>query len=201
MGDERNRGYPLTWPIGVPRTPASSRTRAKFKVHFSRARSDLIDELARLGAHGTCFSSNVPRRADGTPYAEDRLLVDPGVAVYFTRHDQEMAIACDRYTLVKDNLRAVGLTIEAIRAIERNGSSHLMEQAFRGFLALPPATVLDPAWWTVLGVDEFAPLAQVEAAYLELAQQHHPDKPEGDHERMALLNRARDRARRERNIT
>ncbi len=80
--------------------------------------------------------------------------------------------------------------IRALRAIERYGIGTLA-QAFRGYVALAP-TEYD--WRLVLGVKETATLADVEAAFLVLAKQHHPDAG-GRHDDMTRLTAARDRAR------
>jgi cytochrome c5 len=47
-------------------------------------------------------------------------------------------IACDSYSTVRANMRAVGATVEALRAIQRHGATSLLERAFTGFAALPP---------------------------------------------------------------
>lgn len=54
------------------------------------------------------------------------------------RQEHEYALACDLFTEVRLNMHAIGLTIEAIRQIERCGASTMLERAFRGFqMALP----------------------------------------------------------------
>lgn len=49
----------------------------------------------------------------------------------------DYVIACDQFLEVRLNLAAIGLTIKAIRQIERCGTSSLLERAFKGFAALP----------------------------------------------------------------
>lgn len=49
-------------------------------------------------------------------------------------------IACDQFREVRLNMCAIGLTIKAIRQIERCGTSSLLERAFKGFSALPAYT-------------------------------------------------------------
>lgn len=46
-------------------------------------------------------------------------------------------IACDSFKEVRLNIAAITGTIKAIRTIERNGTSALLERAFKGFQALP----------------------------------------------------------------
>lgn len=140
------------------------------------------------------ISSNVPLRRDGLPLASATEPQDPGVAVYFERRVGEawvpFVVACDTYERVKANLRAVGLTVEALRSIARHGATEMLEQAFTGFAALPPATPADgPPWWVVLGVPQHAPADEVREAYRRLALEHHPDHG-GDAERMVQINRA-----------
>ena len=94
------------------------------------------------------------------------------------------------------HLRACGLTIQALRGIERWGASELLERAFAGFAQLPPAMVTPQPWWEVLGVREGATFAEVRAAYERLSLQHHPDRG-GEHERMVEINRAWERAQEE----
>jgi hypothetical protein len=188
--------YPLTWPSGQVRTPPTRRKSSQFKVTFGQARQDLLYELHRLGASKVIVSTDVPLRRDGLPYA-DGDPEDPAVAVYFDRKSKPFVIACDNYESVRENLRAVGETVKALRAIERHGSSSMMEQAFTGFAALPAARAADPPWYEVLGVDRAAGLDELYAARDRLALQHHPDRG-SDHDRMAQINRAFDRANEER---
>jgi hypothetical protein len=187
--------YPLTWPEGRPRT--RTRRASRFELGFVDARDRLLDELRRLGARDVVISSNVPLRRDGLPVADAREPADPGVAVYFERRVGDRSvpfvIACDTYNRVKANLRAIGLTVEALRSIERHGASELLEQAFTGFAALPPAQLADPPWWVVLGVDQNADMDTIRGARNLLALAHHPDRG-GDAERMAQINRAYERA-------
>jgi DnaJ-domain-containing protein 1 len=103
-------------------------------------------------------------------------------------------IACDTYRKVRWNLRAIGATVEALRAIQRHGASSMLEQAFTGFAALPPANRAKP-WHEVLGVAETAAAEAVRDAYRELARIHHPDAG-GNAERMAEINGAFDEWRR-----
>lgn len=54
-----------------------------------------------------------------------------------TSQQFDYVIACDQFREVRLNLAAIGLTIKAIRQIERCGTSSLLERAFKGFSALP----------------------------------------------------------------
>ena len=184
--------HPLHWPTGQQRVAPSRRSLARFKVSLAEARRDLLSELTLLGARDVVISSNLELRRDGLPYADSREPEDPGIAVYFSRkvgsNSRPFVIACDSYTMAAHNLRAVGVTVESLRAIARHGASSMLEQAFTGFAALPPAGAVK-LWWEILGVPREAGLREIMAAYSDLARIHHPDVG-GTHERMSEINEA-----------
>lgn len=184
--------YPLAWATIYPRTPQHKRETARFEVGFSVARDDLLNELRLLGAKNLVISSNVPLRRDGLPYAHFREPDDPGVAVYFSIKGKNYSLCCDRWLLVKDNLRAIGLHITAMRGMERWGVGSV-EQALAGYQALPPAGS-ERKWWEILGVSPRASNEEIKAAYLKLARQHHPDN-HGCDDKMAEINKAYEQAK------
>ena len=189
--------YPLEWPDGWPRVRYHSS--ARYQTEFGKARDDLIDELRRFNATHVVISSNVPTRNDGLPYASagSRRYQDPGVAVYFTIKGNQQVIACDHWDHVKDNIRACGLTVAAMRMIERAGATEIIERAFSGFKALPPANgqTTTVSWWEFFGVDPKATtLTDVDAIYRTRARKAHPDAG-GTEEAIKELNQARDNAR------
>jgi DnaJ-like protein len=166
--------FPLTWPAGLPRTAWHHRKRAAFKQSIKSATDFLKDEVRRMDGRYPVISSGMELRRDGLPYAQQRQPADPGVAVYFLRKGKQMTFACDRWDRVHDNLYAIAKTIEAIRGIERWGSSDMMERAFAAFEALPAPR--KAAWWEILGVSATAARATIEAAYREKAKAVHPDR-------------------------
>jgi hypothetical protein len=190
--------YPLTWPQSQPRTPASQRVQARFRVEIADTINDLLAELDLLTTRHLVISSFVPCKRDGLPYANSPEPSDPGVAVYFDRRVGDtwkpFVIACDHYTKFRWNLRAIVMTVEALRTIARHGASSMLEQAFTGFAALPPATNGAKPWWEVLGVGENAPPDIIRSAWLKLVQIHHPDTG-GDTKRMAEINAAYEAAK------
>lgn len=185
--------YPLTWPLEQPRTPTYQRKNGKFKLSFGRARDELLRDLKLLGAKEVVLSTNVRTRPDGLPYATEREPEDPGAAVYFHRKNVPFVIACDTYRSVLDNVRALGATVNALRTIERHGSSQMLEKAFTGFAALPPGPTdakVEP-WWRTLETHPDARIDEIKAARERLALKHHPDRG-GDPQRMAAINAAYD---------
>jgi hypothetical protein len=184
--------YPLHWPAGWPR--AKSPQRSRFDITFVAARDGLFEEIGRMGGRYIVLSTNIELRRDGLPYANQPEPQDSGVAVYFERRGKQMVFACDRWDRVKDNMRAIQKTIEAMRGIERWGASDMMERAFEAFVALP-SPAQKRSWREVLGFTAYEPVSptDVEHAYRARAKKAHPDVG-GSDEDMAGLNRARDEA-------
>ncbi len=162
--------FPLHFPPDQPRT--SFRQRAQFKVSFAQARDDLFAELDKLGAVKVTLSTNVTLRRDGLPYSNQKEPSDPGVALYFDWNRRSYCLACDKWDLTKDNIRAIGLHIAALRGQERWGVGTI-EQAFAGYQALPSS---DKEWWEVLRVSKDATWEEIKVAYRQQATTHHPDK-------------------------
>lgn len=193
--------YPLQWPDGWPRTSSYQReSDRKFggqgRLTMGRCRDDLTAELRRLGANSVVISTNVALRQDGLPYAEERRLEDPGVAVYFMLKKRPMVMAMDRYTSVAGNMRSLTLAIEALRQLERHGGGTMMERAFTGFAAIAPPDWKKP-WREVFGVKSDW-TGDITALYREKAKNRHPDSG-GTDSLMAELNVAYAEARRELN--
>lgn len=186
--------YPLTWPEGWPRTPDYRRSSSKFSPKsFAVVRDQLLDELRLFRATKVVLSTNIPLRQDGLPYASFRIPTDTGVAVFFQRNGKPMVLACDKWRRIEDNVASILKTINAIRGIERWGSSELMERAFTGFTALPAPKPAAPkrAWHEVLGVAEWAHPEDVKSARSALLMKHHPDRG-GSSERTTEINQAWD---------
>lgn len=189
--------YPLCWPPGRPRTANPQRSR--FKAHVSHTlatvRNRLMNQLRQLGATDVVLSTNLRLRLDGWPLSGQAQPSDAGVAVYFRYKGRETCFACDQWRKVEENIRAIDLTIEALRGIARWGTGDMVDAAFSGFQALPAYTPPAP-WRETLGLAAGCTLEQAEEAYRQLAGKHHPDRG-GTHERMTAINDAIDRARKE----
>ena len=209
MTEEPIQAYPLAWPPGWKRTRQQDRERARFYRNETRYESgnrreymcDLtvadgvkrtLEQLKLMGVseHHIRISTNVQTRRDGLPRSGAVEPGDTGVAVYWTDpRGQRRCMAIDFYDRVADNLAAVAATLNAMRAIKRHGGAEILDRAFAGFRALPAPE----QWWQVLGLLTDHPTEeQIQAAWRELAKNHHPDRG-GDETRMARINEARDR--------
>ncbi len=140
---------------------------------MAEGRRVVANQVQLFGGSDLIISSNLELRLDGNPRSNQKQPTDRGVAIFFKRGGQDMALACDIYTTVEDNLWALCRTLDALRQIERDGSPSLINRAFRGFAALPDPEKRE--WWEVLNVHKNATDAEVRAAYIQLARQYHPD--------------------------
>lgn len=205
--------YPCYWPEGWQRTQEWKRTKSKYSVDFVRSRDDIVRQLKLLGAREIVVSTNIPLRRDGLPLAGMSEPKDPSVAVYWAEHGawdaatrqqtyKHRVVACDHWRTVRENLRAVGLAIDALRALKRTGASEIIDKAFTGFMALP-AHAGSSSWRTVLfgdmaGIAGMGPLTRedVENAYKRATRIAHPDLG-GSHEQIVRVNQAYQDALRE----
>ena len=142
--------HPLDWPTGYPRT--ESPKQARLRSTFAVSRQHLEAQIAHFGGSSIIISSDWQLTSTGTLKATTRQPEDTGVSVFFTRDGKEVCMACDQWDSCEDNLRAIGLTLEALRGIDRWGVSEIIGRIFAGFMALPEsASGLDNvAWWDFL---------------------------------------------------
>jgi hypothetical protein len=178
-----------------------------YNIGLAAARDGLLLELERLGARNVVITTDLPTRRDGMPYADSRA-ADVGVAVWFAMlengHTVERVFACDKWRTHAENMRAIALSIEAMRGLERWGAADVINRAFAGFAGLPPGVPLGPVkrpWRDVLGVEDSnlsgtELLTVVKYAYRDLIKKAHPDAG-GSHELAAEINGALAEAERE----
>lgn len=205
--------FPLAWPAHRPRRPPQDRVRGSFeadkkRVTHAAASEKLEDQIERLGGKDPILSTNVELRMDGRPRADRSPPHDPGACVYFELKGRPMAMACDAYTEVQQNIAAIANHIDAVRRQERYGVASA-DESLQAFAALPaPGAIAlgGRSPWEVLGIDREirtsrgARRAEVQARYRELAALAHPDTPGGSEIAMAELNAARDAALKELNL-
>lgn len=179
----------LMWPDGWGETPAQSRKVSAFGYDTIYQRStEIAEEVKRFKGSNLRITCNAPLRATKTGYAgfrepqgkaESQLVSEePGCAIYFDRNGKPMTVGCDQYVDLQSNMRAITLTLGAIRGIERWGSSELLERSVAGFAELPaPGAIVnaDRPFWAVLAIAPDASLDVAEAVYRSLVKKHHPD--------------------------
>ena len=193
--------YPLSWPLGWPRTLEASRRRWRGGSRpptTGRARDELLEELRRLGAREVVLSTDLRLRNDGLPRADAREPLDPGVAVYFRLQGQPRVLACDRWKPLAGNLRALTMHVYALRGIDRWGVGTIA-QAFAGYTALPGAGEGTVSWAEVLRIDPSAPTDQVQVKLQRALVAAHPDQG-GSQEQLERVLEARRAFREERGL-
>ncbi len=123
-----------TWP----HQPCRSRKYSPFRAGYSDTLQLLDRELRHLRAkhiviQADCDASMV--RIDGQLRSGARLR-GPGVIVSFESPKGAMSFPCDTYTDWQANIRAIAMSLEALRAVDRYGVTQKAEQ-YRGWTALP----------------------------------------------------------------
>ena len=198
-----------TWPW--PHT--SPRSRAPFRTGLDTTMRELRHELARLGADTAQLCIAVHHGqivADGSrPYAGARP-EHPGVIVVADTRHGPARWGTDRYRHWTDNVRAIRLGLESLRAVDRYGITRSGEQ-YRGFAALPPGDADDtPTHLTrdqaldVIRRHADAPTASdaevvrhLDRLFRRAAKTAHPDAPDGSTDAFLRLRQAHDLLKRE----
>lgn len=124
----------LRWP-GSP-TPSGQRTGSAFRASLATTYRDLARELDALDAREATLHVPVPPehfRRDGRPRADARVN-GPGIVLTFTADGREYEYAADRFVSWQENLRAIALTLEALRRVDRYGLSD--KRQYAGFVAI-----------------------------------------------------------------
>jgi hypothetical protein len=180
------RAYPLQWPKGWPKTEAGKReSGARFqKVTVAGALQSLYEEVRRLGGKNVVLSSNYTL-GNTNPK-------ESGVVAYFDYDGKNVAMPCDRWNRIEANVRAIALTIEAMRGMERWGAKHMIRAMFSGFTALNEKT--GPSCWDVLGLEPHSQTEHsVNSAYRSKLREAHPDTG-GNADAFRQLTEAREMA-------
>lgn len=207
--------YPLAWPSVYPRTSASARKSTTFTTSFQQARWDVLGELMRLHARDIVLSTNLPVHHDEPVYNYEPQ--DPGVAIWFLvrkNHGfEQMAIACDVWQTVHQNIVALAATMMGLRGMYRFGTTHVLDAMIAGLsvplemglsneeapFSEPEGPDLDAPvaqWWYVLGFVHLhqATPEEAEKRYRARVKQAHPDRG-GTDEAMRIFNEAIAQAR------
>jgi hypothetical protein len=196
---------PALWPKGAKRTPEEKRQRGRFKAVW-QSTLDLLDtELVMVGARDIEISIDCPERdirQDGWPKGDARVR-SPGVVVRFTHPKAgELVYPCDTFRDWQDNLRAIALSLEALRAVDRYGVTKSGEQ-YAGFKALPASTsdAMSPeqasaviAKFSGISSEAIVGFADVaDMAFDRARRRTHPDNKDagGSHDDFTLLERAK----------
>jgi hypothetical protein len=183
------------WPGTLNRSPK----RATFRSSFHQTLDLLERELGYLQAREIVIQAAVTLadlrndgmlRANATPH-------HPGIILSFESKHGPLSYPCDRYDEWRDNLRAIGLSLEALRAVDRYGVTRRAEQ-YKGWAKLPGTveasgfTSLEEAYQVLAAASGIvAGRHSYMDAYRAAAAKHHPDHG-GDAEQFKRVQAAKD---------
>lgn len=134
--DIRWRALP-SWPANYPQTATWDRPRCPFRTVWSKTLDDLDRELFHVDARHVVVELDLHESQmtkAGRPRA-DAIMRTPGVVLQFERGKDRLIFPCDTYNDWQDNVRAIALTLNALRMMERYGTTS--GRQYQGFKALP----------------------------------------------------------------
>lgn len=120
-----------------PGEKTAKRRNSQFKADWKSTLDLLKQELRYLNAGRVVIMVDMPEnmiRNDGWPRA-DAKPNGPGVILSFESKHGPLKYPCDTYTDYKSNLRAIALSLEALRAVDRYGVTRRAEQ-YTGWKAI-----------------------------------------------------------------
>ena len=182
------------WP--GQQTPSHKRQRSGFKAAYSKTLGDLERELAAIRAKEVviqCYLDRDDIRNDGWPRSKARPK-QPGVIVTFLQGKDVISMPCDTFLDWEQNVRAIALTLHALRMVSQYGVTKRDEQ-YQGFkrIEAPNAESARAAaakWLSdvsgILVPAEHCTDETLRRAYLAAAQRLHPDRG-GTHDEFARL--------------
>jgi len=179
------------WP--GKQTPPSNRRSGKFKAAYSKTLDLLERELAYLRAKDVVIQAYFAPseiRNDGWPKSSARP-AQPGVILSFDAGKEAYSYPCDTFIDWEDNLRAIALSLEALRAVDRYGVTRGREQ-YQGFRRLGAPASIDSkvaaeqflTQYSGLGIDDIR--RDLDGAYRVAARKLHPDQG-GSHDLFVAL--------------
>lgn len=125
------------WPGKRNLSPKSS----PFRAGYLDTLNLLEEELNKLRAREIVLQAAISWddiRNDGWPKSNARFL-HAGVILTFEAKGGALSFPCDTYSNWQANLRAIALSLEALRSVNRYGVTKRDEQ-YQGWKALPPAS-------------------------------------------------------------
>lgn len=165
----------------------------RFDTGLTKARDMLTHEVAVMGGPNLVIRSNARTNRYGVSLSRQTRIEDTGGRLPRPQRAPSL-----------HSLRSLGPAggqrqrdragDRALRGLERWGAKQMVDQAFRGFAALPTGGA--PAWWEVLEVSRTATRSEVEAAYRQQVRQLHPDAG-GDQDQFLMVKAAYEAAVRE----
>jgi hypothetical protein len=190
--------------------------RSQFRQTYANTKKLLFAELEKLYAvgdvhlsmfiHPNQLRADGELRADAKPYKQGVVLTLTRVkarryneaAEKWEDELETLSYPCDKFDDWQDNLRAIALSLEALRRVERYGVFRYADMVSR--LALPEVDIvdaedLDDAAGFISNYSEFTKTevllkSNLTRAYRQAAAKLHPDKG-GNHDKFVCLERCK----------
>lgn len=182
----------------MPKPPRGGRERSRFSASFADTVQLLHRELTMINAKDVVMEVDIPAskiRQDGMPRADARALT-PGITLHFTvrfkGRPQRLEYDVDSYTSWQENVRALGLALEALRAVSRyrvleEGSQYIGQRALPAGAGESSMNQAEAAgFFASEGVSATSEGADA------LRKRFHPDANDGDRTKWDILCAARE---------
>lgn len=173
--------------------PDDRRTATRFSSTWIETEHLLIDEVERLNGRNLVVEVDIREqdlRRDGTIRANAREAASPAVVIAFEATHGPMLFRCDTFHAPyrdqgpdwQHNVRAVALTLQALRAVDRYGATDTGQQ-YQGFKAIGGGTPMPAAPERMSSsaaaelIRSYGPAGEVslESAYRRALRATHPD--------------------------
>lgn len=168
----------LDWPPGWERTPAGRRTKGrKFQASLGQTTKQIEGEMKRMDVDDWRGSiANQHTKSNGLPL-HNANPDDPGFVLQWSKDGDQFAVACDAYSRVRDNVRAVYLWIHETRLrSQRPVKTGDTEFAAARLPAGDDVVAAGPPPHEVLDISPDASRDEVLNAYKKRLKEVHPDQ-------------------------
>lgn len=138
--------------------PAAQRQRARFDAKWAQTLKLLEIEIDKLGGRDVVIEVDVTEldlRQDGMLRSRAQVKSPAVVVAFDTDKHGPMLYRCDRFAETwydrpgwQENVRAIALTLESLRAVDRYGATETGQQ-YAGFKALPAGRAMPASHMTI----------------------------------------------------
>ncbi len=162
--------------------------RSQFQATYGRTLEDLERELGHLDAVDITIQAGFPTskiRNDGWPYSSARP-DHPGVVLQFRQGKDILTFRSLKYGTFEENLRAIALTMDALRRVDRYGV--VEGEQYQGFKRLEAGDPKDAAVEFIKAASGLK-AGSMDEHYKAAARKLHPDLG-GSHDEFVRLQSA-----------
>lgn len=172
--------------VYIPRPKGLMNKRSQFQSAYGKTLRDLDYELSRLRVVDVTIQAGFPAdkiRLDGWPYGKV-VPEHPAVVLQFRRGADILSFSSLKYASFEENLRAITLTLAALRAVDRYGV--VEGEQYAGFKRLAPPDLRADF---IARYSDGSAAEDIDFIYRAAARRLHPDAG-GSHEDFVGLQAA-----------